>query len=115
MSGRPTREQVTAWADEVGTIGGRIGRRFARAEPRRRALGYVRGRLSATERKNGWQLAEHLGDPTPDGIQHLPARADWDADAVRGSGRAGSLKMPLVKLGHGMADARRRSRGSAIL
>jgi hypothetical protein len=39
--------------------------------------------LSATERKNGWQLAEHLGDPTPDGVQHLLARADWDADAAR--------------------------------
>ena len=28
-------------------------------------------------------MAEHLGDPTPDGVQHLLARADWDADAVR--------------------------------
>jgi SRSO17 transposase len=83
MSGRPTREQVTAWADEVGVVGERIGRHFARSEPRRRAVGYVRGLLSGTERKNGWQLAEHLGDPTPDGVQHLLARADWDADAVR--------------------------------
>jgi SRSO17 transposase len=83
MSGRPTREQVTARADEVGVVGERIGRHFARGEPRRRAVGYVRGLLSGTERKNGWQLAEHLGDPTPDGVQHLLARADWDADAVR--------------------------------
>jgi SRSO17 transposase len=83
MSRRPTREQVTAWADEVGVVGERIGLHFARSEPRRRAVGYVRGLLSGTERKNGWQLAEHLGDPTPDGVQHLLARADWDADAVR--------------------------------
>jgi SRSO17 transposase len=83
MSGRPTRDQVVAWADEVGVVGERIGRHFARSEPRRRAIGYVRGLLSGTERKNGWQLAEHLGDPTPDGVQHLLARADWDADAVR--------------------------------
>jgi SRSO17 transposase len=82
MSGRPTREQVTAWAEEVGVAGERIGRHFARSEPRRRAVGYVRGLLSGTERKNGWQLAEHLGDSTPDGVQHLLARADWDADAV---------------------------------
>ncbi len=61
----------------------RIGRHFARSEPRRRAAGYVRGLLSGTERKNGWQLAEHLGEATPDGVQHLLARADWDADAVR--------------------------------
>lgn len=83
MSGRPTAAQVATWADELDAVAGRIGRHFARSEPRRRAAGYVRGLLSGTERKNGWQLAEHLGDPTPDGVQHLLARADWDADAVR--------------------------------
>src|SRR5437764_3251018 len=64
-------------------VGERIGGRFARREPRRRAVGYLRGLLSDAGRKNGWQLAEYLGDPTPDGVQHLLARADWDADAVR--------------------------------
>jgi SRSO17 transposase len=83
MSGRPTVRQVRAWADEVAAVGERIGGRFARTEPRHRAVGYIRGLLSGTERKNGWQLAEHLGDPTPDGVQHLLARAGWDADAVR--------------------------------
>src|SRR5436190_4897586 len=83
MSGRPTAQQVKGWADELPSVGERIGGRFARSEPRRRALGYIRGLLSGTERKNGWQLAEHLGDPTPDGVQHLLGRADWDADAVR--------------------------------
>src|ERR687897_2842680 len=83
MSGRPTAKQVAGWADEVAGVGDRIGRHFARSEPRKRAVGYVRGLLSRTERKNGWQLAEHLGDPTPDGVQHLLARAGWDADAVR--------------------------------
>jgi SRSO17 transposase len=83
MSGRPTAKQVARWADEVAAVGERIGDRFARSEPRRRAIGYLRGLLSQTERKNGWQLAEHLGEPTPDGVQHLLARADWDADAVR--------------------------------
>lgn len=83
MSGRPTAAQVRAWADEVATVGDRIGRHFARREPRARAVGYIRGLLGDADRKNGWQLAEHLGDPTPDGVQHLLARADWDADAVR--------------------------------
>ena len=83
MSGRPTARQVTGWADELTAVAERIGPRFARSEPRRRAVGYIRGLLSDTQRKNGWQLAEHLGDPTPDGVQHLLARADWDADAVR--------------------------------
>jgi SRSO17 transposase len=83
MSGRPTKLRVTTWAGELDAVAQRIGRHFARSEPRRRAAGYLRGLLSGTERKNGWQLAEHIGDPTPDGVQHLLARADWDADAVR--------------------------------
>src|SRR5436189_4010525 len=83
MSGRPTAGQVAAWAEELEAVAGRISRHFARSEPRRRAAGYVRGLLSGTERKNGWQLAEHLGEATPDGVQHLLARADWDAEAVR--------------------------------
>jgi SRSO17 transposase len=83
MAGRPTSDQVAAWAEELAAVAGRIGRHFARSEPRRRAAGYIRGLLGDAERKNGWQLAEHLGDSTPDGVQHLLARADWDADAVR--------------------------------
>src|SRR4051812_30310334 len=83
MSGRPTVDAVRGWAAEVDAVGERIGRRFARSEPRRRAVAYVRALLSDTERKNGWQVAEHLGEATPDGVQHLLARADWDADAVR--------------------------------
>jgi len=83
MSERPTRQDVQQWAEEVTAVGQRIGRHFARSEPRRRALGYIRALLSDAPRKNGWQLAEELGDATPDGVQHLLARADWDAEAVR--------------------------------
>ena len=83
MSARPTAEQVRGWAGEVGAIGERIGRHFARSEPRRRAVNYLRGLLGDAERKNGWQLAEAIGEATPDGVQHLLARAAWDADAVR--------------------------------
>ena len=53
----------------------RIGQRFARAEPRQRALVYLRGLLSPVPRKNGWQLAEHAGDRSPYGVQHLLGRA----------------------------------------
>jgi SRSO17 transposase len=83
MDGQPTAGQVAGWAEELAAVGARIGPRFARSEPRSRALGYVRGLLSTAQRKNGWQLAEYLGDDTPDGVQHLLARAAWDADAVR--------------------------------
>ncbi len=62
---------------------GRIAGRFARVEPRRRARAFVLGLLSGLRRKNCWTIAEHAGDVTPDGMQHLLAVARWDAGAVR--------------------------------
>jgi SRSO17 transposase len=46
-------------------------------------LAYLRGLLGPVGRKNGWQLAEHAGEATPDGMQRLLATADWDPDLVR--------------------------------
>jgi len=43
----------------------------------------VVGLLSDLPRKNCWTIAEHAGNPTPDGMQHLLARAVWDHDGVR--------------------------------
>ena len=60
-----------------------LSEHFARSEVRQRAQDYLRGLLSETERKNGWQLAEVTGNATPYGIQHLLGRANWDAEAVR--------------------------------
>lgn len=60
----------------------RIAPQFARPEPRRRAMAYMRGVLSSTERKNGWQLAEYAGEARPDGIQRLLSSAKWDTDLV---------------------------------
>ncbi len=57
--------------------------RCAREEARLRTQAYLRGLLSPRERKNGWQLAEAVGDQTPYATQHLLGRADWDAEAVR--------------------------------
>jgi SRSO17 transposase len=76
-------EEVRAWAAGLEAVHARIAPRFARAEPRRRVLGYLRGLLGAVTRKNGWQLAEHAGEATPDGMQRLLSTADWDPDLVR--------------------------------
>jgi SRSO17 transposase len=51
--------------------------------PSRRVLAYLRGLLGNVTRKNGWQLAEHAGERTPDGMQRLLATADWNPDRVR--------------------------------
>src|SRR5215218_6673762 len=88
----PTIEGAERWAQGLEGLAGRIAPRFVRAEPRRRALAYLRGLLAPLERKNGWQLAEAAGDATPDGVQdflsHFLSRVHWDADAVRDDLRA---------------------------
>ena len=76
------------WTRELDALAARIAPRFVRAEPRRRALAYLRGLLAPLERKNGWQLAEAAGDATPDGVQDFLSRVRWDADAVRDDLRA---------------------------
>ena len=83
-----SREDAVRWAAGLEDVMERIGARFGRVEPRRRALAYLCGLLSPTERKNGWQLAEATGDRTPDGVQDFLARVHWDADLVRDDLRA---------------------------
>ncbi|GAB1340770.1 hypothetical protein ACE1SV_73600 [Streptomyces sp. E-15] len=61
----------------------RFAARFARSEPRGRALEYMAGPVAPLERKNGWSLAERAGEPHPIGMQRLLGEADWDADGVR--------------------------------
>jgi SRSO17 transposase len=78
-----TVAEVVDWAVGLDEVLERIGPRFARAEPRVRVGVYLRGLLSAAERKNGWTLAEQAGDATPDAMQRLLNHADWNADAVR--------------------------------
>jgi SRSO17 transposase len=75
--------EVEGWAAQFERLLERIGPRFARPEVRRRAAGFLRGLLGDVERKNGWQLAEHARETTPDGMQRLLTSARWDADALR--------------------------------
>lgn len=57
---------VQAWRVELERVGTLIAGRFGRAEPRQRALDYLRGLLAPLERTNGWTLAEHAGAVSPD-------------------------------------------------
>jgi hypothetical protein len=50
QQGRAGREAARVWADGLVELHQRIGRRFGRAEPRRRALAYLRGLLRQVER-----------------------------------------------------------------
>src|SRR5437764_2457453 len=75
--------EVARWAQALARLHARFAPRFARPEPRRRALLYLQGLLSEIERKNGWQLAEHAREATPYGMQRLLSQAVWDVDLVR--------------------------------
>lgn len=73
---------------------------FARREPFDQAGKYVAGLISDLPRKNGWTLAEHAGDTTPDRMQRLLNHAVWDHEqamaVVRGFVAEHLADQPLV-------------------
>ena len=83
---------VLDWRSELSALHGRLGELFVRSEPRRQAGLYLEGLLSAVERKNGWQLAEHLGRRPAMAPQRLLSHVQWDEEArarpvgIRGRG-----------------------------
>lgn len=74
---------VERCVDYLEDLHKRIASRFARSEVRDRANRYLSGLLDEVNRKNGWQMAEEMGEERPRGVQHLLNDACWDADAVR--------------------------------
>jgi hypothetical protein len=70
-----TLEEVALWEAGLEALHARIAAHFVRREPQQRALAYLKGLLGSVERKNGWQLAEYVGDQTPDGVQWSPKAA----------------------------------------
>src|SRR5487761_1808781 len=76
-------KRIRRWKDELMRAHQRMGDLFARTEVRGRSLAYLEGLLSGCERKNGWQVAECVGDASPYGMQYLLGRARWDADELQ--------------------------------
>lgn len=74
---------VLAWRDELDILKQRLGPLFVRPEPRRQAGLYLEALLSGAQRKNGWQLAEQIGDARPWRTQRVLSHVQWDADAAR--------------------------------
>jgi hypothetical protein len=67
---------LALWQAGLEELLGRVAGRFGRVEPRRRARAFVQGLLADLPRKNCWTIAEHAGDPAPDGMCSIcwPAR-----------------------------------------
>jgi SRSO17 transposase len=55
---------------------------FARAEPWLQAGKYTAAVMSELPERNGWSIARHAGDKTPDRTQRLLSHAVWDTSAA---------------------------------
>jgi SRSO17 transposase len=104
---------------------------FARVEPWLQAGKYVRACLSDLGKRNGWTIAEWVGDATPDKTQRLLNHACWDTAAVMsvirrfviggldGAGRAPGLRIGALdetgqeKAGGATAGVKRQYMGCA--
>lgn len=63
---------------KLGELTERLRSCFRRIEPFVQARKYVRVVTSELPKRNGWTIAEHVGDRTPDRTQRLLNRACWD-------------------------------------
>jgi SRSO17 transposase len=81
---------------------------FVRVEPWLQAGKYVAAVASGMAKRNGWTIAEQVGDRTPQGTQRLLNRAMWDAFAAMGVVRR------FAVAGLDEAARRGRRRGLAV-
>ena len=114
---------------------GRLRSCFARTETWQQAGKYVSALVSELPKRNGWTIAEHAGDRTPDRTQRLLNRASWDTlaamsevrrfavagleEAARRGGRRGGLVIGAIdetgqeKAGEATAGVKRQYMGCA--
>ena len=80
---RAGSKAIERWSTHLEELHARIAHRFLRPEVNQRAYRYLTGLLADVRRKNGWQMAEAIGEARPRGVQHFLNDARWDPDAVR--------------------------------
>ena len=61
--------ELDEWADDFEAFHSQFSSLFGRREVQEQAVKYLQGLVSPVERKNGWQLAEAVGDKRPDATQ----------------------------------------------
>jgi hypothetical protein len=89
-------ESVLDWRDELTVLTDRLGALFVRPEPRRQTGLYLEGLLGGVERKNGWQLAEQIGDARPWRTQRVLSHVQCSWLRV-----SGTAKRPQIDQGVG--------------
>ena len=69
--GAVTRVDLDAWNSDFEELFTRMGPVFYRTESRRHAEQYLRGLLAPIQRKNGWTIAEYVGESEPKALQRF--------------------------------------------
>jgi SRSO17 transposase len=80
---RAASSVVEQWSVYLDALHARIAHRFRRPEVKERVQRYLIGLLGEIRRKNGWQMAEAIGEAQPRSTQRILNGTHWDADAVR--------------------------------
>jgi SRSO17 transposase len=99
---------------------------FSRSESREQGKKVLRGLLAPVERKNGWQVAEAIGDSDADKTQRLMYQVTWKADDARNELQAYVIdelgdedavgivdETGFLKKGEGSAGVQRQYSGTA--
>ena len=76
-------EIIDNWKDIYEDFWIHFGKCFHYKTTRYHAERYMRALLARIERKNGWQMAEYLGDKSPHAIQNFLGRSAWDPGTAR--------------------------------
>jgi SRSO17 transposase len=95
---------------KLGELTERLRWCFRRIEPFMQARKYVRAVMSEIPKRNGWTVAEHVGDRTPNRTQRLLNRAVWD----EGAAMAEIRRFAVSGLEEAARKARRR-RGKLVV
>jgi SRSO17 transposase len=80
--GAVTAEHLVAWNSELDGLVTRVGCLFYRTESKRHAEQYIRGLLSPLQRKNGWTMAEYVGELEPKALQRFLNLSPWNVDEL---------------------------------
>lgn len=80
--GRVSAANLANWNAEFDFLLGRLGTVFYRTESRRHAEQYVRGLLAPLQRKNGWTIAEYVGESEPKALQRFLNLSPWNVDSL---------------------------------
>lgn len=88
---------------EIDAFAMRAGGCFRRIEPRQQMKKFLLACASELRKLNGWEIARHAGDLSPDRAQRLLSKARWDEDELMRHVRTYAVNgLNTVKAAHGL-------------